>query len=178
MKKIQEGIKTQRDKAITIDLGMPSYDIQSIYGRNIEKICKPFYHPVDRIVCGVDVGFGTNRNAGITGCLIGFYQRGVGVDFFSEYTQANKVKEMSITQRANEIIDYVLYSLKQYRLRCPAYNIVNFPYVNINVDNSAIDFISRINELIVERRLTKVMCARQNAKNVYQINERINLLND
>lgn len=176
-KRINEACARSRDRAITIKFGIPSYDKMSEYGSWIEKIPAPYYRQkVDKIVCGVDVGGGTNRNAGITSCFVGFYTKGVGVDFFREYTQDNKILEKSITVRANEIINFVLEELMNYRRKIGS--ILPLPFVNINVDLSNYDFISRLNEVINERCLTSRMRARRNRKNDFQIMERVNYTKD
>jgi hypothetical protein len=176
--RIQAGIKSYRNRATTIDLGIPSYEEKSIYGSEIARIAKPQTHLVDKVVCGVDMGIGTNRNAGITSCYVGFYKKGLGVDVFNEYTQSNRVKKLSITERANQMIDFILNELRTYRSKCDYYTYLPLPFVNINVDCSSGDFIDRLNELITERKLTKVMYARMNNKNAYKINERVNLFLD
>lgn len=175
-KRINEACARNRDKAMTIKYGIPSYDKESCYGRQVEKIGKPIIHPITSIVCGCDVGIGTNRNAGITGCILGFYKKGIGVDIFKEYSHDNRIEEKSITKRANELIDYVFNQLVEYRKRVG--HFFPLPYVNINIDLSSGDFISRVNELINERRLNKIMGARRNRKNAYGLSERTNLTND
>lgn len=169
--KINESCARNRKRAITIKYGIPSYDEESVYGAQLDLIGKPVYHYVDRVICGIDVGIGTNRNAGITACYIGFWKNGIGVDFFNEYTQDNREHKKSITERANEIINFVYNSLREYRFRTQY--TFNLPYCYINVDWSSGDFIDRLNELILERRLDKIMWARANQKNLYKINERI-----
>lgn len=168
--------RTNSSKKMTIRYGIPSYDDDSCYGDQIELIRKPVIHEADAIVCGCDVGFGTNRNAGITCCLFGIYKKGFGVDFWNEYTQDNREGKKSITERANELINYVFNNIMWYN-RSVGF-VAPCPFVNINIDWSNIDFIDRVNELILERRLDKIMWARRNAKNLYRINERINLTID
>lgn len=178
MKLVNHQCALNKRRAMTIKYGLPSYDEESCYGSVLENINMPFVHNVDRIVCGVDTAFGTERHAGITACFIGFYKKGIGVDFFNEYTQDNRFgQKKSITQRANEIIDFVYNQLREYRIKL-GNTIERFPYVYINVDCSSGDFIDRLNELIYNRRLGRVMCARPNQKQAYKINERINLLVD
>lgn len=166
MKAYQVDVK----RAETADLGMPGYEGQAIYAYLLDKVADAMYVQHDRLLGGIDVGYGVSAKSGVTSAVIlGFSDNTREIDVYSEWVHDNKINQIDPIVQVKMIVDWSTKAYQEYTLRSGR----QIRSVQFRVDLSDCATISMLNSEAMYRGLrwlSFVPCIKQ------PIQDRVNII--
>lgn len=148
---IRDTWKTNKNRALTTDYGLPGYENGSIYGDYLHNVAPALYQgEAQYYIAGMDYGWSQRANGGKTACYFGTANMENGVDILAEYVQDNTIAPKSPDRVSVEIVEFYIKAIEIYMNKT---NMYAPPRVVVRVDNMNVGIISMLNNVAQRYRV-------------------------
>lgn len=132
-----------RNRAMTVDYGMPGYESGAIYTHELHKISKSIYQEHTWLFGGGDYGWSQRESGGKTAFVFGGASIENGIDVYGEYIQDNYKAPKSVNIVVREVVDFYIMQMESY---CRKLNLQSWQQLRVRVDNMAREFVHLLNQ--------------------------------
>lgn len=135
--------KTDRNRALVADYGMPGFEFGAIYTSELHKIAEPFYSadPCYHL-CGMDYGWSQTEGHGKTACIFATGTPNNGVDIYGEFIWDNSKVPIDPNQLCQRVVNFYKEQVQTWMQNL---NHIYPPKINVRVDNSEPGIIALLN---------------------------------
>ena len=160
---IQYVWRTDRNRAQTVDYGLPGYEWGAIYTHLLHKIAPAVINREPQwIIAGMDYGWSAATNGGKTACVFGTASLSTGIDVLAEWVHDPSLRPLGTDVIADNVVKFYIEQMKDYVYKL---NRTLPFYCKVRVDNSAVGVITLLNQSArkfgAENWLSFVPCTKQ-----------------